>query len=83
VGGGAACTSWFGSPVARGDQPLAPAFPTPALRKEREGRGTHFVADASEIKSLGHPPRKIAAITLKIWKKGERFDAEHLKLQAA
>jgi transposase len=27
--------------------------------------------------------RKIAAITLKIWKKGERFDAEHLKLQAA
>src|SRR5580692_8023170 len=24
--------------------------------------------------------RKIAAITLKIWKKGERFDAEHLKL---
>src|SRR5258708_33586629 len=27
--------------------------------------------------------RKIAAITLKIWKKGETFDAEHLKLQAA
>jgi hypothetical protein len=27
--------------------------------------------------------RKIAAITLKIWKKGERFQAEHLKLQAA
>jgi len=26
--------------------------------------------------------RKIAAITLKIWKKGERFNAEHLKLQA-
>jgi len=26
--------------------------------------------------------RKIAAITLKIWKKGEPFDAEHLKLQA-
>jgi transposase len=27
--------------------------------------------------------RKIAAITLKIWKKGERFDDKHLKLQAA
>src|SRR5271165_4574236 len=27
--------------------------------------------------------RKIAAITLKIWKKGETFDAEHLKLRAA
>ena len=27
--------------------------------------------------------RKIAAIALKIWKKGETFDAEHLKLQAA
>ena len=27
--------------------------------------------------------RKIAAITLKIWKKGETFDAEHLKPQAA
>jgi hypothetical protein len=34
----------------------AQAFPTPALRQEREGRGTHFVADANEIKSLGHPP---------------------------
>jgi hypothetical protein len=27
--------------------------------------------------------RKIAAIALKIWKKGETFQAEHLKLQAA
>ena len=27
--------------------------------------------------------RKIAAVTLIIWKKGARFDAEHLKLQAA
>jgi transposase len=27
--------------------------------------------------------RKIAAITLLIWKKGVRFDAEHLKQQAA
>ena len=27
--------------------------------------------------------RKIAAITLTIWKKGERFDAEQLKSQAA
>ena len=27
--------------------------------------------------------RKIAAITLTLWKKGERFDAEQLKSQAA
>jgi hypothetical protein len=27
--------------------------------------------------------RKIAAMALKIWKKGEPFDAEHLRLQAA
>jgi transposase len=27
--------------------------------------------------------RKMAAITLTVWKKGERFDAEHLKRQAA
>jgi transposase len=27
--------------------------------------------------------RKIAAITLLVWKKGVRFDAEHLKVQAA
>jgi transposase len=27
--------------------------------------------------------RKIAAISLKIWKKGEAFDAVHLKSQAA
>jgi len=27
--------------------------------------------------------RKIAAITLILWKKGERFDPEHLKIQAA
>ena len=27
--------------------------------------------------------RKIAAITLTLWKKEERFDAEHLKMQAA
>jgi len=29
------------------------------------------------------PARKIAAITLLVWKKGVRFDAEHLKQQAA
>jgi len=37
------------------DPPLAQAFPTPAFRKEGEGRGTHCAADASKIKSLGHP----------------------------
>jgi len=42
--------------VARHDNPLAQAFPIPALRKEREERGTHCAADASKIKSLGHPP---------------------------
>ena len=36
--------------------PLAQAFPTPALRKVREGRGTRCFADAGQIKSLGHPP---------------------------
>jgi len=35
------------------------------------------------VKRMGHPARKIAAITLKIWKKGEAFDAELMKLQAA
>jgi hypothetical protein len=30
-----------------------------------------------------HLARKIAAITLLVWKKGVRFDAEHLKQQAA
>jgi hypothetical protein len=32
------------------------AFPTPALRKHREGRGTHSVSDSRKIKNLGHPP---------------------------
>jgi hypothetical protein len=27
--------------------------------------------------------RKLAAITLHVWKKGERFDVNHLKPQAA
>ena len=35
---------------------FAHAFSTPALRKDREGRGTHGVGDTDEIKSLGHPP---------------------------
>ena len=38
------------------DQPTCRGTSDPALRKEREGRGTHFLNDASEIKSLGHPP---------------------------
>jgi hypothetical protein len=37
------------------DQPHVQSFPSPALRKEHEGLGTRFVADAGEIKSLGHP----------------------------
>jgi len=39
--------------------PLAQAFPTPALRKVREGRGTRCFADAGQIKSLGHPPLEV------------------------
>jgi len=35
--------------------PLVEAFPIPALRKEREGRGTHSVADVGEIESLAYP----------------------------
>jgi len=31
-------------------------FVVPALRKMREGRGTLFIANAREFKSLGHPP---------------------------
>ena len=34
------------------NDPLVQAFPTPALRKVREGRGTHFVGDTGEIRSL-------------------------------
>jgi len=32
------------------------ALVVPTLRKVREGRGTHRVADGSEIRSLSHPP---------------------------
>jgi hypothetical protein len=35
---------------------VAQAFPTPALRKGSEGRGTLCVADAGKIRSDGHPP---------------------------
>jgi hypothetical protein len=31
----------------------------PALRTEREGRGTQFIASASESESLGHPPSRL------------------------
>jgi hypothetical protein len=31
------------------------AFVVPALRKVREGRGTHRVGGGEEVKSLGHP----------------------------
>lgn len=36
--------------------PALYAFAMPALRNVREGRGTHWVAYAKEIKSVGHPP---------------------------
>jgi hypothetical protein len=37
-------------------RPLLQASAVPALRTEREGRGTPFIADASEFKRLGQPP---------------------------
>jgi hypothetical protein len=37
-------------------KPAALCVAVPALRKVREGRGTHCIGEASEIKSLGHPP---------------------------
>lgn len=36
--------------------PVVQAFPTPAPRKEREGRGTLFAGGASEIRNLGTRP---------------------------
>ena len=44
-------------PLAQGFTIPAPSAPLrAALRKEREGRGAPRVCDASEIRSLGHPP---------------------------
>jgi hypothetical protein len=42
----------------------------------------HFVQQKPHLARLTLA-RKIAAITLLVWKKGVRFDAEHLKQQAA
>jgi len=42
-------------------KPLAQAFPNPALRKVREGRGTHFVDDRRRDQRPGHPPSRCAA----------------------
>src|ERR1700691_5903417 len=39
--------------------PLAQAFPTPALRKVREERGTRRVAAASKVKSLSQPADRV------------------------
>ena len=41
----------------RSAQPVADAFQVPALCKVGKGRRTHYVLGASEVKSLGHPPR--------------------------
>ena len=35
---------------------LVPAFPAPALRKVREGQGTHSIACAGEVKSWATRP---------------------------
>ena len=41
---------------------INPHVPSPALRKEREGRGTHSVGDISEIKGLGHPASSYSGV---------------------
>jgi len=46
-------TKIFVSGCQRRDQPIAQASLTPALRKLREERDTHYITDANEIKSLG------------------------------
>jgi hypothetical protein len=45
---------------------LAPAFPIPALRQERKGRGTHCLGNARKIKSLGHPPKLLNIIHIPV-----------------
>ena len=35
------------------------AFVVPALRKEREGRGTHFVGDASRSRAWATRPQEL------------------------
>jgi hypothetical protein len=49
---------WREEFVSRSDgvASLVRAFVVPALRKEREERGTQFIGDVGEVKSLGHPP---------------------------
>jgi hypothetical protein len=44
----------FPRPRVSRAKPIAHTFVTPALCKEREGRGTHSIGDANEIRSLGH-----------------------------
>jgi transposase len=62
---------------------------TATLASSRRSGPFHEFYEALLAKGLKPPmarltlARKIAAITLTIWKKGERFDAEHLKRQAA
>jgi len=43
-------------PRSGGVASLLSGFVVPALRKEREGRGTPMVVDSSKIGSPGHPP---------------------------
>jgi hypothetical protein len=44
--------------VACDQSQLVLAFPTPALRKEREGRGTPLCWRCQRDQSLGHPPER-------------------------
>ncbi len=72
------------NPEHRFHLPIAPCFVTVCVA----GPFQEFYA-ALVAKGMKPPmarltlARKIATITLLVWKKGVRFDAEHLKQQAA
>jgi hypothetical protein len=50
--------------VARNQTTWRQHFQLPALRKNAKERGTYCVGDASEIKSLGHPPNAKSLLNL-------------------
>src|SRR5580698_4005054 len=62
-----------------GIDPDARAFPCPALHKEREGRGTHSVGDASKVKNLGHPPN-VADCFDRLWPQRAHILSSTLRL---
>jgi transposase len=84
--------------MAREDHGVRSAPPCRVLKNVFKGAATLAAATAGPFQNFYQaclargmkPPmarltlaRKIAAITLLVWKKGVRFDAEYLKRQAA